>query len=166
MRNVLRLLHLAGLAAFLGSILTYIVITEALRGAEPAAYAFARRAITLGTYYLTVPGMWLVIFTGAAMALKEMALLNTRWVRIKVFTAFVIALNAHFMVLPAVNGALSAALASVDKGAMSVEYHNYYLQESIFGALNVVLIFVAAAAGVWKFRGKAAKAAPRLRAIS
>ena len=53
--RLLKLAHLLGLVLFLGSILSFIVLTTLADAGSISDLAFARRAISAGTTALTVP---------------------------------------------------------------------------------------------------------------
>ncbi len=64
MLRVLKLAHILGLVIFLGSILTFIVISALIENASLENIAFGRRIISTGTSVLTLPGLWLIAVSG------------------------------------------------------------------------------------------------------
>lgn len=60
----MKLVHFGGLVIFLGSILTFIVISALIEGASLENIAFGRKIIRTGTNVLTLPGMWALAITG------------------------------------------------------------------------------------------------------
>lgn len=128
----LKLAHFGGLVIFLGSILTFIVISSLIEGASLENIAFGRKIISTGTNVLTLPGMWVLAITGVWMGYKRYGL------------------NAYFFILPAVNSATEIAVQSLAQGQLLPEYKAAYMRETIFGAVNVLLTIAAAVVGVWK----------------
>ncbi len=69
--RVLRLAHLLGLVVFLGSIVTFVVISALAQGAGLQERAFGRKVISVGTRVLTLPGLWVLVLTGVWMGCKR-----------------------------------------------------------------------------------------------
>ena len=149
MFRLAKLAHFIGLAAFLGSILVFIVISNVSSNASLAELVTARKMISAGTDALTLPGMWLVAITGVWMGWRRHGF-GQRFVQFKMALMVLMLLNAHLVVSPAVHGALDAATLSLAQGSLLPQYAAAYRQESIFGALNVVLILAAAVIGTWR----------------
>lgn len=153
MLRVLKLAHFGGLVIFLGSILTFIVISTLIEGASLENIAFGRKIISTGTNILTLPGMWVLATTGVWMGYKRYGLRN-RFFRLKLLLVTLVVINAHFFIVPAVNSATELAARSLAQGGLLPEYKTAYMQESIFGAVNVLLTVVAAVIGVWRVGAK------------
>lgn len=149
----MRLVHFAGLVIFLGSILTFIVISALIEGASLENIAFGRKIISTGTNALTLPGMWVLAITGVWMGLKHYGL-RQRFFQIKLLLIALVVINAHFFVVPAVTSATEIAVRSLAQGQLLSEYKVAYMRESIFGAVNVLLTVAAAVIGVWKVGAK------------
>lgn len=145
----LKLAHFGGLVIFLGSILTFIVISSLIEGASLENIAFGRKIISTGTNILTLPGMWVLAITGVWMGYKRYGL-KQRFFQIKLLLVSLVVLNAYFFILPAVNSATEIAVQSLAQGRLLPEYKAAYMRESIFGAVNVLLTIAAAVVGVWK----------------
>ena len=79
---------------FLGSVLTYIVVSTIAERASLEALVFARRLISTSTSVLTLPGMWLIVATGLLMTLRGYGFLRHRWLNIKHAAIIVVVLNA------------------------------------------------------------------------
>ena len=145
----LKLAHFGGLVVFLGSILTFIVISALIEGASLENIAFGRKIISAGTNILTLPGMWVLATTGLWMGYKRYGV-KQRFFQIKLLLVTLVVLNAHFIIAPAVASATELAARSLAQGRLLPAYQAAYMQESIFGAVNVLLTVAAAAVGVWK----------------
>lgn len=145
----LRLIHFGGLVVFLGSVLTFIVISALIEGASLENIAFGRRIISTGTNTLTLPGMWVLAITGIWMGYKRYGL-KKRFFQLKLLLITLVIINAYFFIVPAVTMATEIAIRSLAQGQLLPEYTAAYMQESIFGAVNVLLIVSASIIGVWK----------------
>ncbi|MDD3557776.1 MAG: hypothetical protein PHW27_04310 [Melioribacteraceae bacterium] len=149
MRQILKLLHFIGLTIFLGSIITFVVISNLIEGASLENILFGRNVISARTFLLTLPAMWLIAVTGIWMGYKKYGIKN-RFFQLKFFLILLIVLNAHFLVTPAVTLATELATQSYEQGNLLSSYYDAYMKESIFGAINVLLTITAAVIGVWR----------------
>lgn len=153
MIRALRLAHFGALVVFLGSILTFIVISALIEGASLENIAFGRKIISTGTNILTLPGMWVLAITGVWMGYRRYGV-KQRFFQLKLLFITLIVVNAHFFITPAVTSATELATRSLAQGQLLPAYQAAYMQESIFGAINVLLTVAAAVVGVWKIGGK------------
>ena len=145
--------HFGGLVIFLGSILTFIVISGLIEGASLENIAFGRKVISTGTNLLTLPGMWVLAVTGVWMGCKCYGL-KQRFFQVKLLLITLFVINAYVFIVPAVTSATEIAIRSLAQGQLLPEYKTAYMQESIFGAVNVLLTMTAAVIGVWKVGAK------------
>lgn len=145
----LKLAHFGGLVIFLGSILTFIVISALIEDATLENIAFGRRIISTGTNVLTLPGMWVLAITGVWQGYKRYGM-KQRFFQIKLILVTLIILNAYLFIVPAVTLATDIAVRSLAQGQLLPEYKDAYMQESVFGAINVLLTLAAAVVGIWK----------------
>lgn len=141
--------HFGGLIIFLGSIITFIVISTLIEGATLENIAFGRKIISTGTSILTLPGMWVLAITGLWMGYQRYGV-KQRFFQIKLLLMTLVVANAHFIIAPAVASATELAARSLAQGQLLPAYQAAYMQESIFGAINVLLTLTAAVVGVWK----------------
>lgn len=153
----LKLAHFGGLVIFLGSILTFIVISALIEGASLENIAFGRKIISAGTNALTLPGMWVLAITGTWMGYKRYGV-KQRLFQIKLLLITLVVINAYFFVVPAVTSATEIAVHSLAQGQILPEYKAAYMQESVFGAVNVLLTIAAAVVGIWKVGAKSTHA--------
>lgn len=149
MFRTMKLLHFIGLVLFLGSILAFILVSTLMEGADLEWIVFGRRIISAGTQALTLPGMWLMAVSGVLMAFRRYGF-RARFVRVKALLMLLVVLNAHLFVMPAVGLATTLAQQSLATGHLLQGYHAAYLQESVCGAVNVLLTLLAAGVGVWR----------------
>ncbi|WP_437318283.1 DUF2269 family protein [Sorangium sp. So ce385] len=148
MRSTLKLVHFIGLSAFLGSIAVYIVVSSVCLPGDLAALATGRALIRTGTLFITVPGLWALLVSGAALAARLPA--APRWLKLKLGLVALIALNTHLAIVPATGRALDLAQASVRAQALDPAYRAAYLTESGCGAVNVLLFLAVIALSVFR----------------
>lgn len=153
MTKPLKILHLLGLALFLGSIPGHIVLGEiAGSGAGLAGFSSLLQAKHVMVLALTLPGLLLMLLTGAGLLLTSRGLWRTRWMRVKLGLVVLVALNALLVLTPL--GAQIAALAgeAAASGVVPPALAGLALRESLFGALNLVMILTIVALAVTKPR--------------
>lgn len=129
----------------LGSIFSFVLISVVTKAASPDNLALGRTIIAVGTYLLTFPGIWLLILSGIWMGYLKYGF-KSRFVQIKLVLGLLIILNGYLFVLPAVKQATTLAM----HGQVYPAYHAAYMQESIFGSINVLIAIIAAIVGVWR----------------
>ncbi len=146
-----RLVHVIGLVLTLGSICTFLVVSSVIDGASVEGIALGRRIISAGTNALTLPGKSLLALGGIGMGLLRYGV-KDRFFQLKLLLAL-IAVNGAIFVAPSVSAATELAVRSLSEGRLLAEYGPAYARESIFGAVNVVLMLAATVVGVWKAGG-------------
>lgn len=122
----------------------------------------ARRVISAGTYFLTLPGLTLLLGSGIALVWGRARLLENRWLRIMLLAAGAIVVNTALVVLPAVRSATALAQEGAAAGRLAPSYARAYAIESSAGAVNVALTLVAMASGIWGSRVKKAEGPKQL----
>ncbi|MBI2412115.1 MAG: hypothetical protein HYV24_02775 [Deltaproteobacteria bacterium] len=153
MGKTLKLLHLAGMTLFLGSIAVFTMISALTGGSPMQEVSFGRSIISSGTAYITLPGLWLVVASGLIMVFRSWGL-SEWWLKVKLALAILMVLNTHFVIVPAAQDALAAATSSIAEGARSPALGKALLTESVAGGLNIAISVIAAIAGVVKFGRK------------
>ena len=148
MRRTLRFVHLIGLVLFLGSILTFIVVSSVPATWDVASLVVARRVISTGTNVLTLPGLGLLIGSGVGLTWGQLRVRDHRWLQVMVLAAGLIALNGFVFVLPAVRSASALIEEAQSLGTVTEAYTRAYVLESSAGSVNVILGLVAMVAGV------------------
>jgi hypothetical protein len=149
MSRVLKLVHLGGFVISLGSIFTFIVISAVMEGASLENIAFGRKIISTGTNVLALPGIWVLAVTGVWMGYKCHGL-KQRFFQLKLLIVILVLINGYFFVIPLVTSATELATQSLAHGQLLPTYKSMYVQESIVGTLNIILIIAAAVVGVWR----------------
>lgn len=145
----LKLIHVFGMILFLGSILTFVLISTLIEGAGLEEVVFGRKIISTGTSVLTLPGMWMLAVTGILTGYLRYGF-RQRYLQIKLLIMLLIVCNAYLFVVPAVSAATELAEQSLASGQLLDEYVSAYMRESLFGAVNVLLVLAAAVVGVWR----------------
>lgn len=149
MNRVLRFVHVIGMTLFLGSIVTFIVVSSRAQGGSVEDLAFARTIISAGTDVLTVPGLWISIVSGIVLGLQTSGL-RSILVPLKAGLGALLVLNASLFIVPAATRATELAVSARALGAVPEAYGAAYLQESVFGGINVILALVATTIGIWR----------------
>jgi hypothetical protein len=152
MDRSLKFVHLVGMALFLGSIAVYIALSPWAKADSLDRLLFARQVIALGTSCITLPALWLTVAAGFVMGLRLRPRFGAGWVRFKLIAGVLMLLNSHLLVAPAVRAAVVAAEASARAGTLLPAFGTAAAQESLAGAVNVLMALAAAAVGVWKPR--------------
>lgn len=104
-----KLLHLVGMALFLGSIAVYITLSPWAKAGGLDRVLLARQVIALGTVYVTLPGLWVTVAAGFLFGLRWRSPFGAGWMRSKLVAGVLMLLNSHLLVAPAIQAALAAA---------------------------------------------------------
>jgi len=150
--RLLKVIHLIGLALFLGSIFGHVV-SSVLGGPAGGSDAFltARVHIWLATKALTLPGLALSVLAGIGMAIAgKLSPLRERWLAVHALLAIAIVVLSWLVVVPAVIGTLAAAEAAAHGTLGADAVAAAKRPEDVFGGLNVLLALAAIALGVFK----------------
>ncbi len=154
MFKFLKVIHIAGVAMFLGSIFAHIA-TGRVPGtaADPAAILYFRLAIDFATRTVTVPGLVIAIVSGALMiASASRGFLRQRWLLLHLAAVAAIGAITVTVMIP-VGQELVAAAKAVAAGAMTPEaFAASAMREHLFGAVNILLALAAIVLGVTKPR--------------
>ncbi|MBB4196343.1 hypothetical protein CCR94_13420 [Rhodoblastus sphagnicola] len=158
MSRFCKFLHLLGLTLFLGSIFGHIVAGVLAGAPGDPAFVAARAEIVHATRLLTLPGLGLLIASGAGMlAAARLSPLKIGWLAAHVGGAALIVINTAAFIVPAGIRALALAKA----GDYGEALGGALLTEDGFGAANVALALALIALGLYKptlFRRGAATA--------
>jgi hypothetical protein len=155
MYRIAKILHLLGLALFLGSIFAHIVAGQIGGGPGSAHFAFARAEISAATRALTMPGLLLALLSGLWMAvLTRLSPLRQPWLAFHAGLALVVLAIAATLVIPAGKTLLAGGGLDEMVAALTVE--------QVAGAINIALTLALAAIGVFKPKWGFARRAPNL----
>ena len=154
MTKIAKALHLIGLAMFLGSILGHITLGLIPSVADdPTALLFARQAIEIATWALTIPGLALLVATGLFMTLRgRLGVFRIRWLTLHQAIALLIVLNAAIVLVPVGAELLATAGSVADRAAGRDAMASAETREAAFGAVNVLLALATVFLAVLKPR--------------
>jgi uncharacterized membrane protein len=147
MFELFRVFHIVGVAMFFGSILGHVT-TGLIPGAadNPVAMLAARQAIALANWYVTIPGLFLAVVSGAFMAANR-GYEKRRPLALHIAAAAVIVVIAVAVLIPAALE-LETAASAVAAGTMTPEaFASAVKREYMFGAVNILLALAAIAIG-------------------
>jgi hypothetical protein len=113
-RNLIKLLHYAGLVGLAGGILVSLVLAETIDATSPSGTATVHAAIALVCGAVVVPALVVVVLTGMLLVVARPQLIGARWVWAKA----VIGLATGAVVLLALQPAVNAAAAMSATGAL------------------------------------------------
>lgn len=155
LHGALRILHIVGLAMFLGSILGHIVLSSLPVSGDPQAFLFVRMAIIRETHALTLPGLGLLLVSGLWLTMsRHGGFFKQRWLTVHQILALFVLLNALLVLAPVGDHLLQLA-RSAHEGAPSYEsVLTLKSKEAAFGATNLVLSLLATAIAVYRPRLK------------
>jgi hypothetical protein len=154
MFKVFKVIHIVGVAMFLGSIFAHITAGLIPGAADnPPAMLAARQAIELATRYVTVPGLLIAIVSGALMvASAYRGFFERRWLVLHMGAVAVIAAITVIVMIP-VGLELVAAAKAVGAGTLTPEaFARAATREHVFGAVNILLALAAIVLGTAKPR--------------
>lgn len=143
-------LHFGGLALFLGTIVSSVVIDRHIEAGELATLAKGRQAVSLISHGLIMPGLGLMALTGIAMSILRYGFRWPRWVFAKTACVVVIAVVAFSFLFPALDSATDWAVRSAQDNLRHPKYATYLARESGFGVVNLLLFLAAGALALWK----------------
>lgn len=154
MLKAIKVLHLLAVVLFFGSILGHVALGFVPDArSDPQTALFVRQAITVATESLTLPGLALLLLTGAAMGLKgRLRILRLRWLTLHGLIGLLIAANALVVLVP-LGQELVAAASRGAGGIWPPEgFAALEAREAAFGAVNVLLCLAALLVAVVKPR--------------
>jgi hypothetical protein len=154
MYRILKVCHLIGLTLFLGSILGHIAASMAAGEPGSAGFLYAREQIAFATRVLTLPGLFLAIASGIALArVSRQSPLRVRWLAAKVALTVAIAINSIVFVAPSGARVLAGTVAlSRGEPVALAQIVADQKAETIAGTANVVMILAIVLLGVIKPR--------------
>ena len=155
MYRFLKTAHLLGLAMFLGSILSHVVVGFGAGQPGAASFLFARQEVSLATQLLTMPGLLLTIASGFGMAaVGRLSPLRQPWLGIHAGMGLLVLVLAVCFLVPTGRTMLRDAAALVEQSDPAVVAQVLILKqiESVAGAVNLVLTLLIVSLAVWKPR--------------
>ncbi len=160
--RAVKAVHFAGLVLFLGGIAASIVLGARHHLGELEAFR-VRRAIAADlTAALIVPGMWLLLVSGAVLAWRgRWGLFPRSWLGVKQVLGLAILANGTFGLVPLV-GRISGLLAQ-PLPDLAEATRLQHLEDGL-GGLNLVMALVAFALAVWRPR-RARRGSPEIASV-
>ena len=137
MQRLLVFFRSIGSVLFLGTIITYAMISGLMTDQSIESIAFGRTIVSTGSMYLTQSGMWLMAAAGALLCIIEGGFRKTMN-KVQLVVYGLIVLNTYLFILPAAASATTIAAQSIPGGQLLPEYNAAYMTESISGAVNVI----------------------------
>ncbi len=154
MLKFFKVVHVIGVAMFLGSIFAHIA-AGMVPGAtsDPQVMLLCRQVIDFATRYVTLPGLAIAIVSGAIMmATAYRGLFKRRWLILHLTAALIVAAISVTVMVPA-GRAILAAAGAVTRGEGSLQaFAAAALREHLFGAVNIILAIAAIVIAVAKPR--------------
>lgn len=142
MRTILKLLHLLGFAAFLGSVFGHIFVGRF--PAAPGQLGLLMELKHASTGVLTLPALGLTVASGLALAWTGPGF-ATAWVRAKLALALLVIANAALFLGPL--GAEIARQAVLGQGIAELAQ-----RESLLGAANLAMVLAIVVIAVRRAR--------------
>ncbi len=137
MRPALKVLHLIGFAAFVGTVFVHVLVSVLADPTAAGAYAELMALKDTSTRALILPGVVILGVSGALLARRGRRPWPL-WLRIKVGLVPLLAINGVFVLLP-----VGAAIA--EAAALGAVPAALLLREEVAGAINIALILAVIA---------------------
>lgn len=152
MHKTLKLLHLLGVSAFVGSVFGHIVSGLIVPWSDDAmAVLTARDGIADITDSVTLPGLGLAVATGLAMMARgRIDPRRTPWLAVHAGLGLLIVANALLLVVPAGRTMAAEALRLGGPAFDAVVYLDALKVEAIAGGVNLLLSVIAMALAIAK----------------
>jgi len=150
MNRLLKLLHLLGVAGFLGPAIASLVLAAASPHTTAEAFAVSRATISIVCSYVALPALLLTLASGLLLMLNQDAFVRARWVRAKAALGAAIALVALLAWLPAVNRIAALGQSGAFGSPMLDAQHAAEQVELLGGAVVVALAIAAVAVAVYR----------------
>ena len=152
MYKYMKYFHLLGLCMFMASIAVHIVVGFVPGGRGLADIILAgRQAIEISTWVLTVPGISLLIVTGAFMVAKTSKGFSQRkWLVAHIVLAVLIIVNAGVVLIPLGANIYHIAVNLSGNGDFMRTYQTLKTKESILGGVNMLFALIAIFMGTIK----------------
>lgn len=160
MYRALKVLHLLGLALFLGSVLAHVSVNAIPNiASDPTTLLIGRQAIEAATRFVTLPGLVLAIVSGVGLTLVgRHGFGRRRWLTLHQAIGLLILLNALLFLAPIGREAEAAARALVAGSGAIDAVLAIAGRERVFGPINVVLTLATIVLAV--FRPRLGQGAP------
>lgn len=156
-KNVVKLLHFAGLVGLAGGIMVALVLASAIDETSPSGAATVHAAIALVGSAVVVPSLIMVLVSGMLLVVARPQLISARWVWLKAALGVVVGA----VVLLALQPAFRAAAVMSAGGALGeraiVPLATVVAREYGAAYATLALLLAAGVVAIWRPRlGRAA----------
>jgi hypothetical protein len=150
MKTALKVVHYAALSAFLGSIFTHILLGAAFGGGDLAKVALVLQIKETITSLLIFSGLAIAVLSGAGLiAFAAWRPRIKPWLGVKLVLVGAVIANASLELGPiGAERARLAASAAAGGPALGETFRTLGAHESIFGAVNLLLVLLIIAISV------------------
>lgn len=157
MRPLLKMLHIAAVVGYAGTLAAVLAIGATADDGSPSAYAAVRQAVAVAATNLAVPSLVLLVVTGALLVVRQPAFFEARWVWAKAALGVLLAIVALGVVQPAITRAAALARIAADGVPVLEALSRALTAEWIGGLLALGLSLLAVALAIWRPRLGAAR---------
>lgn len=151
-RHLLKVVHLVSVAAFGGAVLVSWVLADDVRSVQPGGFAAVRQAIAAIGDAIVLPSLIVLLLSGMLLVVARPALVAARWVWAKAAIGLAVGAVAIFVIQPAVRRASVLASEAVVGAPGLAPLQRALDAEQIGTSINLALLLVAIALGVWRPR--------------
>lgn len=152
MRPLLKLLHIAAVIGFAGTLAASLVIGATADESSPTAFAAVRQGIAAAAMDVALPSLILIVVTGALLVVKQPAFFEARWVWAKAALGLAVAIVALGFVQPAINRAAALARLAAEGSPVLGPLTTALGIEWVGGLVSLALSLLAAALAIWRPR--------------
>lgn len=152
MNKFLKVCHLLGLAAFVGSIFGHILLGH-LGNPETDLIGFAvlMQAKYMNVLILTTSGLAILLISGIPLMLRRgISPKQHRWMGVKLVLVTLIVLNGAAVLTPLSADMMTIAQSAVNAGVLPGHFSELKQNEDIFGAANLAMILIVMSLAVIK----------------
>jgi uncharacterized membrane protein len=150
--HLMKVLHLASVAAFGGALLVTLFLADDVKQVQPGGFAAVRQAIASIGETIVLPSLIVLLLTGILLLVARPMLIGARWVWAKAAIGLAIGALAIFVVQPATR--IAAAIATEAAiGTPGLVPLQRALDAEQFGvSVNLALLLAAVTLAVWRPR--------------
>ncbi len=152
MNKFLKIIHLLGLVAFVGSIFSHILLSNlGDPEADLAGFAVLAQAKYMNVLLLTMSGLILMLLTGIALMLRRgMTPKRARWMGVKLMLVMLIALNGTLVLTPLSRDMATLAQDAGTTGRLPTAFYDLQRKEDVLGTANLAMILAVISLAVAK----------------
>lgn len=151
-KNVVKLLHFAGLVGLAGGIVVALVLATAVDETSPSHAATVHGAIALVGSTVVVPSLLVTLLTGMLLVVARPQLIGARWVWLKAALGVAVGALVLFALQPAFRSAAAMAAGGALGERAIVPLAAIVAREHGAAYATLALIAVATAVAIWRPR--------------